>query len=305
MSEVNIEKVSFAGWDNCIGISNDIVDLIVTTDVGPRIMRYGFVGKENEFCVVESEKGLTGGDEWRIYGGHRLWHSPEDEERTYVPDNSPVEWKTIKDGIKVSQDTETLTGIKKEMEITLSADSTKVYVLHRLINKGKRPIELSVWGLTAMATGGKEIVPQTENDTGLLPNRIISLWPYTKLNDTRITLGERYIILDQDPAFKKPLKFGIPNENGWAAYFNHDNLFIKYHKYKAGADYPDLGVSYETYVNDFMLEMETLSPLVVFEPDKATEHVEIWELFNNVPMPSNNEHEIKEKLTNRVRTVFY
>lgn len=301
MRETVIKKISYFGWPNCIQISNSIVDLVVTTDIGPRIMRYGFVGKENELCIVGSTKGMTGGDEWRIYGGHRLWHSPEDSVRTYKPDNNPVEWEEIKNGIKVSQDVEALTGIKKEMEITLSPEGTEVNLLHRLINKGHAAVELSVWSLTAMATGGREIVPITGNDTGLLPNRHISLWPYTKLNDPRITLGDKYIILDQDADIKAPLKFGIPNENGWAAYFNHNNLFIKYHEHKAGALYPDLGVSYETYTNDFMLEMETLSPLTIIEPGKAAEHAERWELFGSIPAPSDDETEIDESLANRLR----
>lgn len=301
MTEILIKKISFAGWPNCIQISNSIVDLIVTTDVGPRIIRYGFIGKENALCVVESSKGMTGGDEWRIYGGHRLWHGPEDSVRTYQPDNSPVEWEEINNGIKVSQDIEALTGIKKEMEVTLSADGTEANLLHRLINKGESKAVLSVWSITAMAAGGKEVVPITGKDTGLLPNRVISLWPYTKLNDPRITFGEKYIVLDQDAALKAPLKFGIPNEKGWAAYFNHNNLFIKYHEHQSEAIYPDLGVSYETYTNDFMLEMETLSPLMVLDPGKAAEHSERWELFSNVPAPSDNETEIDSIIAAKLR----
>ncbi len=300
MTETKIEQTQFEGWDNCLQISNGIVDLVITTDIGPRIMRYGFVEKENELCVVESEKGLTGGDEWRIYGGHRLWHSPEDKERTYVPDNSPVKWQEIKDGIKVSQDTEALTGIQKEMEITLSPESTGVNILHRLINKSETPVELSIWSLTAMAEGGKEVIPQTSNDTGLLPNRVISLWPYSDLTDPRITLGRRFIILMQDPEAEVPFKLGMPVEEGWAAYFNHNHLFIKSYRHHHEAVYPDFGVSYETYTNHFMLEMETLAPLTLLQPDSSAEHSESWRLFDNVPMPSCDEEEIEKSLSGRI-----
>jgi len=37
------DKYSWGGWSNCIYISNGEIDLICTTDVGPRIMRYGFM----------------------------------------------------------------------------------------------------------------------------------------------------------------------------------------------------------------------------------------------------------------------
>lgn len=300
MSDVKIQKIPYGGWNNCIQITNNIVDLIVTVDVGPRIIRYGFLNlgtsrfrQENEMCEVESTMGLTGGDEWRIYGGHRLWHSPESKNRTYEPDNAPVTWQEIPDGIKTIQEEEPLSRIKKEMEITLHPQSSRVKILHRLINSGPWPVELSVWSISAMAKGGKEVIPQSRKDTGLLPNRVMALWPYSRLNDPRVYLGEKYIILQQNPDIKYPLKFGTSNEDGWAAYFNHNHLFLKYYTHKTDAHYPDFGVSYETYVNDFMLEMETLSPLTMLQPEAGVEHIERWELFDNVAMPSNDEAEIE------------
>ena len=41
---VKVEKTAYAGWPNCYRITNGEVELIVTTDVGPRVIRYGFVG---------------------------------------------------------------------------------------------------------------------------------------------------------------------------------------------------------------------------------------------------------------------
>ena len=303
MSEIKVQKISYGGWDNCIQITNGAVDLIITTDVGPRIIRYGFIGRENVMCEVESTLGLTGGDEWRIYGGHRLWHSPESRTRTYVPDNKPVAWEETPDGIKTMQDVEVISNIKKEMEVSLEPGSSRVRINHRLTNKGVWPLELSVWSISAMAAGGKEVIPQSRQDTGLLPNRVISLWPYTSLNDSRVRWGDKYIILQHDTAIKHPFKIGIPNNAGWAAYFNNEQLFIKYYKHKMNAPYPDFGVSYETYANDFMLEMETLSPLTVVKPDASIEHMETWKLFDEIPMPSDNEEEIERTLTDRVKII--
>jgi hypothetical protein len=139
-----------------------------------------------------------------------------------------------------------------------------------------------------MATGGTEIVPQCQIDTDLLPNRMLSLWPYTNMNDHRVTWGKKYILLKQDPKCTEAFKFGISNTDGWAAYANHGNLFIKKFTPIDGALYPDYsGSSYETYTIDFMLEMETLSPLVILEPDGIIEHVETWQLFKDVPVPRN------------------
>lgn len=63
MGEARVKKAEYKGWKNCIEISNGIIDMIVTTDVGPRIIRFGFVGKENEFVEFPEHVGKTGGDE--------------------------------------------------------------------------------------------------------------------------------------------------------------------------------------------------------------------------------------------------
>ncbi|MEW6599946.1 MAG: hypothetical protein AB1499_03160 [Nitrospirota bacterium] len=304
MQKVTVNKTAYRGWNHCIRITNGIVDLVITADVGPRVIRYGLTGKENEFCEVESTLGLTGGDEWRIYGGHRLWHSPEDRIRTYEPDNFPVEWKKIENGIHTLQATEPNTGISKEMEITLASGSTEVSILHRLTNKGKSPVELSVWSISAMAPGGKEVIPQTIKDTGLLPNRVMSLWPYSSLNDSRVYFGGKYIILRQDSQIDRPFKIGTSNEHGWAAYFNNNHLFMKHYRHIPNARYPDFGVSYETYSNNFMLEMETLSPLTLLEPSAMVQHIETWKLFDDIPSPGNDETEIEGILADMTKNIM-
>jgi hypothetical protein len=294
MSGIKIKEISYGGWEHCIQVTNGIIDLVVTVDVGPRIIRYGFLDQENAMCEVKSQMGMTDGDEWRIYGGHRLWHSPEAKPRTYEPDNKPVMWEEIPDGIKTVQDVEPNTKIKKEIKITLFQDISRVRIIHRLTNAGMWPIEISAWGISAMAQGGKEIIPLSRKDTGLLPNRVMVLWPYTNLRDARLYLGEKYVILQQNTDVKQPLKIGILNGDGWAAYFNHKHLFLKYFKHVADARYPDFGVSYETYTNDFMLEMETLSPITLLQPGENVEHKEIWELFDNVPLPPDDEKTIEK-----------
>jgi hypothetical protein len=283
-------KFPYGGWENCYKITNGIVDLVVTTDVGPRVIYYGFCGRENELCEVKEQLGNTGGDEWLIYGGHRLWHSPEAMPRSYFPDNSPVEIDILKDGVILSQTVETTTGIKKDIKITLDGKSSEVTLTHYMTNKGLWDIELAIWALTVLTTGGTEIVPQTMTDTDLLPNRMLSLWPYTKLNDPRVTWGEKYILLRQDPKAETPFKFGISNTDGWGAYANHGHLFVKKFEHVEGAIYPDYsGSSYETYTRDFMLEMESLSPLYILSPGDTIDHTETWQLFDNVRAPLTEE----------------
>lgn len=297
MHETTVQQIPYGGWDNVLRISNGIVEAVVTADVGPRVIRYVFPDRENELCEVTSDLGRTGGNEWRMYGGHRLWHSPESKPRTYQPDNTPVQWEQILNGIRATQDVESLTGIMKEIEVTLNPEGTRVTLLHRLKNLGTWAVKLSIWSVTALAPGGLEVVPITSRDTGLLPNRTVSLWPYTRMNDPRITWLSDYLLIRQVPSIADPLKIGVMNEQGWAAYFNNGNMFVKYYTHMIDHTYPDLGVSYETYVNDFMIEMETLSPLRTLEPGTSAEHREEWELIENVLPPPAQDPGIEKTLS--------
>ena len=279
---IKMEKINFLGWENSIKLSNGIIDVVATTDIGPRIVRFGFESDVNEFNLDPKTISLKGGDEYRYYGGHRLWHSPEDRKRTYVPDNDEVDWHEIENGVRLIQKPEKWVNTQKQIDIILNPDESRVRLVHRITNLGAWPIELSAWTITVLNTEGIEIIPQPNKDTDLLPNRQIVLWPYSKMNDKRVYWGEKYIALKQDPNNKAPFKLGINNQEGWAAYARGGHLFVKRYYPQHDATYPDFGVSFETYTNDWMLEIETLSPFTKLQPGETVEHVEEWELYNNV-----------------------
>jgi hypothetical protein len=285
---MQVDRESYRGWPNCYRLSNGVVDVLVTADVGPRILRFGFVGAENEFKEYEEMMGLTGGDEWRIYGGHRLWHAPESRPRTYYPDNSPVELEQDAGFIRLIQPTETTTGIQKEIEVRLSSGEARVAVTHRLRNTNAWAVELAPWALSVMAPGGKAVVPlppRAAHEESLLPTGVIALWAYTDMADHRWTWGKRYVILSQDERCTEPQKAGFMVPDGWAAYARHGHLFVKRFGFVQNGRYPDSGCSVELFTDAEMLELETLAPLTLLQPGSAVEHVEHWFLFRDVPEP--------------------
>lgn len=282
---ISREKIIYGGWEDCLRLANGTIEAVLTTAVGPRVIRYGLIGEENELAEVEADRGRTGGEKWRLYGGHRLWHGPEDPVRTYLPDNDPLSVREIPGGVVLRQAVEPETGIEKELEITLDPSGTRVSLLHRLTNRGLWPVRLAAWAITVMAPGGWEVIPQPEPAAGLLPDRVLALWPYSRLDDPRLTFSGRYIFLRQDPAATESFKLGLPNHPGWAGYFNRGRFFRKTHRHLSGFTYPDFGSSYETFTNSDLLEMESLSPLILLPPEKAIEHREGWELFDNIPDP--------------------
>jgi len=298
------EQIAFRGWQHCVRLSNETVDLVVTTDVGPRVIRYGLIGGDNVLCEVHDEDGLIGGDTWHTYGGHRLWHAPEASPRTYQADGEPVPFEEGERRILLKPAVEAATGIQKEMEVSLDAAGTGVTVTHRLTNRGPWPVRLAAWAITVMAPGGVEVIPQTRVDTGLLPNRCVALWPYARMDDPRVRWGNRFVVLQQDPCMKQPFKLGLTAEAGWAAYFNRRSVFVKRFPFVDGATYPDYAANYETYTTDFMLEMETLSPLTTLQPGESVQHVESWLLVPDVAFPGDVEDDIASVLKDRCGIVF-
>jgi hypothetical protein len=310
-----IEKISYKGWPNCIKMSNVSVEIIITTDVGPRIISFGFKGKDNEFFEDPSQIGKTGGKEWKLYGGHRLWIAPEEKPRTYYPDNNPVRYEIKGNTVRLISETENTTGMEKEIEVTLEENHVKV--IHRVTNHNLWDTELALWALTVMNSGGKAIIPQEEYmpnpgvpDTPgqkidpryYLPVRNMILWSYTRLNDPRWLFTGNYIILKQDINSKKPQKLGVSNGQKWAAYARKDHLFVKKFDYKPDGIYPDMGCNFETFTNQDMLEMESLGPLTKLAPGKSITHQEDWYLFDNVKFEDNDES-INKNILPLIKTI--
>jgi hypothetical protein len=286
-----MDKIEYQDWPNCYRLANSQVDLIVTADVGPRIIRFGFLNQDNEMKEYPATLGQTGGDEWRNYGGHRLWHAPEHQTRTYYPDNEPVEVQPLDDayGLRVIQNIEPTTGIQKEIDIHLDPNHAHVTVVHRFHSHNLWDVELAMWALTVVAPGGKAIVPlppRGAHGEYLLPTTTLAIWPYTDMSDPRWTWGFKHILLQQGEA--GPQKVGLYNSDGWLAYARNNHLFVKTFTPNADAIHPDLGCNVEIFTNKDMLELETLGPLTKLGSGQTITHTEQWHLFDDIASPSND-----------------
>ena len=275
---VQMQKVSYGGWPGCIRLANQNIELIATTDVGPRIIRLAFQGAPNLFKEF-ADVGKTGGDTWHNYGGHRLWHAPEAKPRSYAPDNGPIEHQWDGATLKLIQPIETTTGIQKQIDLTLDARHDMVTVRHQLANKNAWTVELAPWALTVMHGPGRAILPQEPPSSDLLPVRPVGLWGYTNMADARWKWGAKFIQLRCDPAATAPQKIGLGNKQGWAAYCREGQVLLKRFAYDPAATYPDFGCNVECYTRGDMLELESLGALTKLAPNTTVEHIERWYLY--------------------------
>ena len=298
MSKVEVSKVRHEVFGNCVRLANGLIELWVTVDFGPRIIRFSRIGKENIFFEDTKMAPLGeyldayGGDVVKLCGGHRLWISPEILPRCYYPDNKPVECKEIPGGAEFTPPVEVINGIQKSLTITLDEGKPTVVIDHGIKNCGQWEIELAPWAITVMDKDAVEVVPMPASKTGLLPNRALVLWDYAAMNDSRVYWGKDYITLRQDKTMANPFKFGLYNEAGWCAVFNKGQAFFKYFEPVAEWEYPDGGCNFESYTNGDMLEAESLGALELLQPGEWANHIEEWALYEEDSVPSNDEAEI-------------
>lgn len=298
-----LETVAYGGWANNLRLANEHVELIITLDVGPRVISFKPQGGENVFKNYADQIGGTGEAGWQIRGGHRLWLAPEVMPFTYHLDNDAVAHEVVGDGaVRLTPLPETVNGFQKQLDIALHPDG-RVTATHRATNIGDKPQSIAVWALSVMAPGGIEVIPQPGMGAhpGLAggdfsPNRTIILWPFTDLTDNRWHIGRDFITLRQDAA-RGATKLGLAHSAGWVGYWLNGTLFVKRFAYDKNLVYTDNGANFETFTNEDMLEVESLGPLVTLAPGASAEHVEEWRLFTGVPaFRADNESEIAAAL---------
>ncbi len=295
---VKIEKTGYKGWPNCYRISNGTVELIVTSDVGPRIMRYAFVNGQNPFKEFSDQLGKSGEKEFQFRGGHRLWVAPEQLGTTWALDNGPININ-VKDGVLEARQPSDSAGIEKTITVKLAATGSDVEVIHTARNTTPWAVEFAPWTLTMMTPGGRAVTgfpPRGKHPEVLLPTNPLVMWAYTNLADPRWGLTRKYLTLRQDPNNAEPQKIGLFNPRTWAGYLLGTDLFLKRTAADPNKEYPDFGCSFETFTNNEMLELETLGPLTTVGSGAAVTHVERWSLHRDVRISSWTDEELDRVL---------
>lgn len=292
---VTVTEITYKNFGRCVKLDNGTASVIITVDIGPRIISYCLNGRENmlledvdrEFRDDSQElRDYFGeGKTWYIYGGHRLWSSPESYPHSYVPDNEPVMWSRADMGENVGiclTSPVTRTGQQHTTYVWLDRDNagtSKVQICHNITNVSGAIVTLAPWAMTVCAAGAVEIFPQSARDNGLLSNRRNVFWSYSDISDERFFLGNKYGTLRQVKGAPGKFKIGMNNEDGWAAVVNRGQIFLKNFHMETDGNYPDYGCNFETFTNGIFLECESLGELKTLKNGQKVSLVEDWELI--------------------------
>lgn len=283
------------GWKQVLVLANNEVELLVTLDVGPRVISYRRQGGQNIFKTFDDQLGKAGEKDWQIRGGHRLWIAPESAS-TYFPDNQPVSFEVINENhVCLRSPPEAESGIEKEIEIILDEETSGVQLNHRLTATRYQSSGIAPWGLTVFRPGGKAVIPmptktlhpndlhpnekttESEADLDLLPNRNMSLWAYTDISDPRFIWCEDRLEISQDENLPST-KLGFLHRMQTAHYEIDGCRFSKTIDYRKDATYPDGNCNLEIFTDGTMLELESLGPLVAMNKGERIVHTENWSL---------------------------
>lgn len=279
-----MEYINYKKYGKCAKLSKGGKTMLVTVDIGPRIIFYGEDGGENIFYediddLINKDdeylqKNLAGKGIWHIYGGHRLWKSPEYMD-TYYPDNEPVAVEETDDGVTFVSPVEITTGLKKSIKIKMSDDGNAI-IEHGFTNCGENVTPpIALWTLSVMEKGAVAKIPLSTEDKGLLPNRNLVLWSYTDIKDERLQIDNDCVTLSQKN-IARPIKLGMYVDQPIEVKVKGMTLRIEYPAPQG--EYADFCCNVETYTNDIMLEIETLSSLKELKKGESAVHTVKWSL---------------------------
>ena len=283
--QVMIENVEYRGWKNNLRIANATTELIVTLDVGPRVICYRKPGGFNVMKNYDEHDGRHGRERMansrRTAFLDRSGRSHAHLFRRQQPSCAHPAWRIR--GTLHSAAGGTEYGIQKVMEIApgrIRQPGSRALDRHQY---RPRPDDTCPMGANCHGPRRHGDYPDCRRkanhpghpsdakhpgDFG--PNLSLILWPYFDFTDDRWTFGSRYIFLRQN-AKKGPTKIGLGHPVPWVAYLNRGTLFVKRFRHHEWAKYPDTGTSYQTFTNEDMLEMETVGVLCTLLPGQSAE----------------------------------
>jgi|LGOV01.1.fsa_nt_gb hypothetical protein len=273
-------KISDIVYKNskCILVQNEKYEIIIPLEYGLRILSFK---DKNSFNFLGEDIDVSRkfeNDSWHIRGGHRLWHTPEEFPRTYLPDNDMIDYKIDNERLILIQKINKKTQIQKKMILEFVNNGKELMIEHILINKGLWPISTAAWAITILKTGGIATVPLNKRKDDLLSTKAFSLWSYCDLSDKRINFKKDIFTLKQDINNKNSFKIGTNNEEGYASYELDGYKFKKSFNFFKDKNYPDKGCSFEIFTDDKVLELETLSPIYCIKPNEEISHTEKWSI---------------------------
>lgn len=254
--------------------------LVIVHGIGPRIAWFG--ARDGANLLFWDELGAHTRGAWRLYGGHRLWVTRPDadeSEETYLPDNLPCQVREIDGGVAITAPPD---ASRIEKTIAVRARASGWVIEHHLRNVGDMLWSGGAWALTCTLPSAttRYHVPLAEPEpswdvfTMVIPRR----WGgshSSRLADPQFVLGDAELAFQ---ALGQEAKRMVFSRRGTLVMHDPERgELTKRARARSSARYP-FGTNLAVYLGParFMVELETMSPMVALLPGKKLRHVEHW-----------------------------
>lgn len=262
-----------------IRLDNGAIQVEVLAEAGPRIVGLRRDGSPANLLAETPDLGWeTAFGRYELLGGHRLWFAPDDPGRVAVPDSGGLAVEHLADGLRLTGAVEPVTECVRSIEVRVNQVLPSLTVMHRVHNRGTRPVELAPWPITQLPLGGLALLPQRRAVAGhhTRPNRNLVLWPYSSWDDPRLHIRDGLVAVDAVAGAE--LKVGTLDDTGWVGYVRDGTALVRRFEPEPGEPHPDLGCNVEVYCGTAYLELEVLGPIRVISPGASTTLLEHWEV---------------------------
>ena len=247
----------------------------VAGDFGPRITSLRMDGGPEMLVRLGPDAVIRhDGGTFAFRGGHRLWASPEIPAITYASDDHPCDMAEFDGSLVVVAPPDTA-GLVKEMAVSLEDES--LVVDHRLTSSGFSGA-VAPWAITQFPLGGTAILPLAGEDIAPNPNRYLVMWPYSSVEDRRVTLCDD--VLELEAAAGPQLKFGVGPAPGRLGYLRDGLIFLKEIEPAAGREVPDFGAVAQVFVGSGFCELESVGALTELSQGASTVLRERWTVLD-------------------------
>ena len=250
-------------------------EVTVATGFGPRIV--GLRRQDSPEILVElaPDVGIAGegGRFYRFRGGHRLWVSPEVPEVSHASDDHRCAVVVDTDMLRITSPVDSA-GFGKQLDIHW--DGRRLVVDHVLRWSGEELIQAAPWAVTQLPLGGTAILPigGSDHDPAFQADASLVLWPYTRLDDPRVSWLSRVVLIRAEAGPEN--KLGSGPSPGGLGYLRDGYLFVKHFEAAGGRPMPEHGAVGQVYFGEHFCELESVGELVTLEPGSTARHREVW-----------------------------
>lgn len=280
-----IKKINYAGWDDCVYLSNGVFEAVVSTQVGPRILRYSRVGGPNLFYLDQYAAGMT--EElkvWRLYGG-RTFDFMIDGKKILQPENAPVGVRLEASSMHFDPMPMGDTGISKQISIRMCRRGG-LEIKQTLLNTSDAPIAVTAAATTNLIPGGVAALPA---DKGALRT------PHEDADLRRTHFGTELCLVNQDMVKGGEFALDFAARERWCGYFNLGYLFI----ITTPPEDTFGNVNVSVAGTPERMSLTTYSSPVTLAPGESHTHTEVYNIFIEKATPVTEEEALEGLRNNK------